>query len=86
MSARTVKQWYDLFTALPHTSSHNAAGAVLGDLTDYRERAKHFADDLDQLANAMTAWRMLPTTTHEDPTRPWYNPLPHANDIAKVKE
>jgi len=69
MSARTVKQWYDAFIGLELQSSHNAAALVGASMTG------DLGHDLDQMANALSAFRMLPVTSHED-KEPWYATLP----------
>jgi len=78
MPARTVKQWFDAFIGLKLQSSHNAAALVGASMTG------DLGHDLDQMANALAAFRMLPITSHED--EPWYASLPNpVNDMASVQ-
>ena len=77
MPARTVKQWYDAFIDLKLQSSHNAAALVGASMTG------DLGHDLDQMANALSAFRMLPITSHED-KQPWYAPLPSATTFLNL--
>jgi hypothetical protein len=79
MRADTVNQWYNEFLRCRTQGSHEAAVLILIALTDGQDRGL----DLDNLANALTAWRMLPTTSHED-KEPWYAPLPSAVTILNL--
>jgi hypothetical protein len=79
MRADTVNQWYNEFLRMKTLRSIDAAAMILIAMTDGQNRGL----DLDQLANALTAWRMLPTTSHED-KEPWYAPLPTAATILNV--
>jgi hypothetical protein len=79
MRADTVNQWYNEFLRCKTQSSHEAAAMILMALTD----GQNVGLDLDQLANALTAWRQLPITSHED-KEPWYAPLPNTATILNL--
>jgi len=78
---RSVKQWFDVFNSLESLSSHAAADKLLQSMLPWDECTQ---GRVDELANAMTAWRMLPTATHIDPDRPWYDPLPAVGSMFKT--
>lgn len=59
---RTIEQWKEIFLNLPngaHANAVNCAYRLLGDLLGWHERGGHKDTDVDQISNAMLAFKTV---------------------------